>query len=606
MKLLGTLKLSHQILFILLLIPVFLVVSLLYYSASQHVTIRNKPLEQLALSTSSTVAEKIDRSLNERYADVQAFAYNKLAVEALQKGESDTLLEKFMNAMSAQYKCYDLMMLCDLSGKVVALNTKDHNNKSINSTILKGKKMNDNEWFRSSIVVGGPVGGAYFSDFNSDEDLTMIYGNNGYGMDFSAPVRNEQGQIIGVWRNRVSWKEVAQQIRKESENTLQGSTQGSLILLMNKQGQLIDADKEDNILKVNIGKNNLLKHFDFEYAGININEDDYIYGWAESTGAFSYFGNRWKFLTLIPKVKFTDADIYTRSDWTQLMAFSLALLLVGVLLSLLFVHRFSKRINRIKQSIQKLSAGEPEMIEGIKSRDEIGEMSIAINILNENFKKMANFSNAIGQGNLSASFSPVGDKDMLGLSLLKMKKNIETSQQQLVQQKWVSDTLTTLGEILREQAGPAFVYQKAISFIAKSIHAYQAALFLVKPHQALPEIELQAGFGLSAAYLDMKPFLPGEGSVGQAIKDNMIIRLQDLPEDYSGKINSGLGEFAPTEVIVIPIHFNGQAIGAFEFSAFKKFPSTVFHLLEKSSEYLGSYVMQLQIGVGVREHEESI
>ncbi len=594
MKLLGALKLSHQVLFLLLSVPVFLVASLLYYSASQHVIIQNKPLEQLALSTSSTVAEKIDRNLNERYSDVQAFAFHPLAAEVLQKKQPDSLLENYMNKMMTYYKYYDLMMLCDLSGKVVLLNTKDKEKNQLPTNALKGKDINEQEWFRSSIVVGGPKGGAYFSDFNTDDQVSSILQNNGFGIDFSAPVRNSEGQIIGVWRNRVSWKAVTQEIRSESETALQKTTPGSFILLMDKQGHLIDADKENNIMKVTIGKNNLMKAFDFDYADIRINEEDYLYGWSESTGLHEYKGNKWKFLTLIPKVKFTDSDIYLKSDWTKLMLFSLSVLLAGATLSLLFVRRFSKRIKHIKQSVQKLSKGESEIIESISYLDEIGEMSVSINLLNANFNKMTVFANEIGEGNLSTSFSPAGDKDILGLSLLKMKKNLEHSQQEVIRQKWVSDTLTAFGELLREQQEPGIIYQKAISFLSKSIHAYQGALFFIHYDQVLPVIELKAGFALSEKRLNKEPLLLGESHVGQCIKDKEVIRLRDLPENYSEKINSGLGEFSPAEVLLIPILFNNESLGALEFSFFKTPESTSIQFLQKSSEYLGSYFAQIR------------
>jgi methyl-accepting chemotaxis protein len=595
MRLFGKLKLSHQILFILLIIPSVLVVSLLYYSAIQHVTIQNKPLEQMALSTSSTVAEKTDRNFYDRYGDVQAFAYNTLAVETLKNGKSDSALLNFMNTMTSYYILYDLTMLCDISGKVIAVNSKDKNKNKISTSFLIGKNMNDQDWFRSSIVVGGPQGGAYYSDFNEDEDIAFIYGTKGYGVDFSAPVRNEQGTIIGVWRNRASWKEITQQIRTEAEMSLQKDVKGALILLMDKQGHLIDADKENNILKVTIGKNNLFKKFDFNYAGIDINDHDYLYGWAESKGAYTYKGNKWKFLTLIPKVKITDFNIYLNSDWTGLLFFSLLLLSIGVLISLFFVKGFSRRMNKIKLSVQKLSKGEPELIENINSKDEIGEMALAINTLNFNFQNIVEFSNEIGQGNLSMSYNPLGEKDALGISLLKMQSDLKQNSVEKDKQKWTSDTLTAFGELLREQDDMHIKYRKIISFLAKSVNAYQAALFIVNHQENPPIIELKAGYALTAKRLEMTSLLWGESSIGQSIKDKESFHLNNLPENYSDEINSGLGGTTPNEVIILPVLFNDKAEGAIEFSTFKNFETDKIQFLEKAADYIGSYIAQISI-----------
>lgn len=593
MKLLGRLRLSHQILLILLLIPSFSTLSLLYYSALQHINIRNKPLEQMALSTSSAASEKTNRNINECYRDVQAFAYCKLAIAASKKSTTDFSLQDFMNTMTSYYDSYDLTMLCDIKGKVIAVNTKDRNKKKISSGFLTGGNMSGEEWFRSSIAIGGPKGGAYYSDFNEDENVGQLYANKGYGIDFSAPVRNEDGTIIGVWRNRASWNKITQQIRKESEIALRKEVDGAIILLMDKQGHLIDADNEVNISKVTIGKNNLFTTFNFNYAGINVNEKDYIYGWSQSED--SYSGNKWNFLTLIPKVKITDFDIYIHSDWTTLMFFSVSLLLIGSIISLFFVNHFSKRMNLIKKSVLQLSKGKTELIENTKYKDEIGEMVLALNTLNFNFKNIALFSNEIGQGNLSTSYQLLGEEDLLGLSLLKMQENLTVIERENNKQKWTSEKLAALGELLRAQDDVTSKFTKLISFLSKSISAYQGALFIVNYKANLPLITLECGYALTSERMNMLPIFWGENAIGQCIKDNEIIRLNNLPEDYSNVINSGLGAFIPSDIIIVPIEFNNKVEGAIEFSSFKPVEEYIVQFLKKAAEYIGAFIVQIQV-----------
>ena len=70
--------------------------------------------------------EIIDRNLFERYGDVQAFALNREAHVQLktidpfmQRGLVSTL-----NQYITTYGCYDLSMIVDPDGKIVAINTK--------------------------------------------------------------------------------------------------------------------------------------------------------------------------------------------------------------------------------------------------------------------------------------------------------------------------------------------------------------------------------------------------------------------------------------------------------------------------------------------------
>jgi len=592
---LTKLKLSYQILFIVLFIPSVLVGSLLYYSALQHVNIKNKPLEQIGLFTSTSVAEKTDRNLQGSFQDVQAFAVNELAVQALTTNASNSDIQAFMNKMTAYYALYELTMLCDMSGNVIAVNTRDMNGKVISSQYLIGKNVNFKEWYRSSIVVGGPKTGAFYSDFNEDEDVAKIYQNKGYGMDFSAPVRNAEGTIIGVWRNRASWKELTQQIRNESETSLQKDVPGALILLMDKQGHLIDADQEDNILKVSIGQNNLLKNFEFKYAGIDINENDYFYGWSASNGAHKFDGNKWTFVTLIPKVKLSDYNIYLHSDWTGLMLFSVSLLFGGLIISFFFVRRFSKRMNQLKYSIQQLSKGEPEEIVAVKYHDEIGEMSLALNTLNENFKNVADFSNDIGKGVFSASFTPLGNNDILGISLLKMRENLQLTQSENEQYQWTSAAIAKFGEVLHEHTSEEDKYRKIISYLAKTIKANQAALFIINKETHEPYLELKGGYAISAERLKMTVISEEEGLVGQCMNDMEIIRMKNIPPDYIQALESGLGSAIPKEIILLPIKFNDKAEGVLEFSTFSTLAPHVIHFLEKAAEYIGSYIAQLRV-----------
>ncbi len=594
MKLFGKLKLSHQILAILLIIPSFIIVVLLYYSALQHVNIQNKPLEQLALSTSAALAEKTDRNLQKCISDVKAFAFSKLAIDAINNKNQDSSLVVFMNTMTTYYDIYDVTMLCDLTGKVIAVNTRDNNQNVILSTFLKSKNMNGEEWFRSSIVAGGPKGGVYYSDFNQDDDIMQLYNNKGYGINFSAPVRDAGGTIIGVWRNRASWKELTQKIRKEAEISLQKDIKNAIILLLDKQGHLIDADNENNILKLTIGKNNLFKKYNFDYSGININEDDYLYGWSPLQ-EFNSVGGKWHFLTLLPKVKLSDNAIYLHSDWTKLTILSFSMLIFAIVISIFFVTKFSKRMKAIKNSVLQLSKGKIIKIENIKYKDEIGEMSIAINTLSQNFNDIAYFSNEIGKGNLSTNYTLLGEEDVLGTSLLKMQLNLKAVEKENNLQKWESEKLEQIGELIRNQEEPELKFKKAISFLSKSIQAYQGALFVIKQDEFPLMIELKSGFALTSKHLDMVPFMMGENLAGQCIKDNELKRLNNIPETFINVINSGLGASMPTEIIVLPITFNNKVEGAVEFASFKPITVNQIRFLEKAIEYIGSYIAQLRI-----------
>ncbi|MCU0353014.1 MAG: hypothetical protein MUD08_04625, partial [Cytophagales bacterium] len=71
-----------------MLIAIALLGSLFYYLTHQAVSADNRSRFTTATLTSQALVDKLDRNFYERFGDVQAFAYNRLAVSAV---EHDTV-----------------------------------------------------------------------------------------------------------------------------------------------------------------------------------------------------------------------------------------------------------------------------------------------------------------------------------------------------------------------------------------------------------------------------------------------------------------------------------------------------------------------------------
>ncbi len=208
---------------IVAILTIFILVSsLLYYLTHQVVEADNRAKFTTAQLTSQALLDKLDRNFYERFGDVQAFAHNRLGVAAVKQDSSSAELQDFMNTMTSYYVLYDLMMIVGLDGNVIAVNTKDKKGYNINSEFLISSRKNflQEEWFKACLSDAGPEGGAWYSDFTTNPDVASLYNGNGYGMAFAAPIRNEQGNVLGVWYNFASWIELTQAIRSEVEADL--------------------------------------------------------------------------------------------------------------------------------------------------------------------------------------------------------------------------------------------------------------------------------------------------------------------------------------------------------------------------------------------------
>ncbi len=84
--------------------------------------------------------------------------------------------------------------------------------------------------------------------------------------------------------------------------------------------------------------------------------------------------------------------------------------------------------------------------------------------------------------------------------------------------------------------------------------------------------EIFTVFGKYAFYSEEPPadFKLGETIPGQAAKDKQLINISGIPEKYF-EVLSGLGKAAPTQMLVVPVVYNGETIAVLELAAFKAF-----------------------------------
>jgi hypothetical protein len=202
-------------------------------------------------SIAANLADKIDRNLFERYGDVQAFGLNEITQKVASwgvPGEDNPIVEA-MNQYVDLYDVYYLTILVDSNGKVAAVNSTDSNGESINSTGLYDRDFSQAKWFKDAVEgnfyesADKKFTGTVVDDLYVDEDVKAIFGDEGLAMGFSAPVRNDKGEIIGVWRN-VTKFQLVEDIVFDTYKVLKDRGLGSaeLTILDGKGNVILDCD----------------------------------------------------------------------------------------------------------------------------------------------------------------------------------------------------------------------------------------------------------------------------------------------------------------------------------------------------------------------------
>lgn len=117
--------------------------------------------------------------------------------------------------------------------------------------------------------------------------------------------------------------------------------------------------------------------------------------------------------------------------WILVLAFVIAL--AGLLLSSYMTAIITRPIDLIIKMVNDLGNGKLDTVNLPVNRDEIGKMVSAINELSNKLRETAVFADEIGKRDFTGKFTPLSEEDTLGKALLKMKDNLKTSGDELVQ-----------------------------------------------------------------------------------------------------------------------------------------------------------------------------
>jgi putative methionine-R-sulfoxide reductase with GAF domain len=576
-----------------LTVPVLLIITITIYSGLNLAENKNQLKAATATQVSRSVIEKIDRNFYERFGDVQAFAANQLAIETASTDSVSPQAQKFINTMTSYYVLYDLMLIVNDQGKVIACNTIDRDGNPLPTASLVGKDFAAEEWFKACMSGKGPQGGAWFSDFEANTHVAAIHKNKGWGMAFAAPIRNDDGQTVGAWYNFASWKEVTQGIRQEALHALYASEPGSEILLLNQQGKIIDASKESLVLNESIEVDNI-RH---QLTGASLpdhvfEKQDPLHGLAFSTGAYTYAGKKWYCLTVIPRASLSLAFFFTK----ELICIDMIFLLIAWFVSRLISGNIVSRVYQLRDIIIKLSRGDINNIQiHMQDKDELSQMASAVVNLVDGLKLTSTFADEVGKGNFHARFTPLSEADMLGNALIKMNHNLKVAAEEESKRTWTNEGLARFSEILRSGTDLSILAEKIISGLVKYLQANQGGLFMVQETSVQePQLELLACYAYNRKKYIEKKVCAGEGLLGQAYLEKEKVYITQLPDNYL-QISSGLGDGTPKCLLIVPLKIQDKVEGVLEIASFTELREHEIAFVEKLAESIASSIAAVKI-----------
>lgn len=183
-----------------------------------------------------SAGELIDRNLFERYGDAQAFA-----VSPAVRRSPDAAAE-VADTLVGLYGVYDLMVVTDAAGVVVAVNTVDHTGHQIPTGEVLGRDLSAAPWFVAMRDGTGAAGGTYVEPPTRSSLVDEVYGDNRMTLPFTAAITGPDGSFAGVWHNEASFDRVVGDIAAATQKDLRSSgTTTADVEVMAGRELLVDA-----------------------------------------------------------------------------------------------------------------------------------------------------------------------------------------------------------------------------------------------------------------------------------------------------------------------------------------------------------------------------
>jgi HAMP domain-containing protein/signal transduction histidine kinase/CheY-like chemotaxis protein len=218
--------------------------------------------------------------------------------------------------------------------------------------------------------------------------------------------------------------------------------------------------------------------------------------------------------------------------------------------------------------------------------DNVNQLSAT---LTTQVRAIAEVATAVTKGDLTRSIGveASGEVAVLKDNINEMIGNLKETTEKNQEQDWLKTNLARFTRMLQGQRDPMTVSKMILSELAPLVNAEHAVFYgMVPPNGRDAHLAFQAGYAYKPRKDVPLEFRLGEGLVGQCALERRRIVVNDVPSDYV-RINSGLGEAKPLNIIILPVLFEGDIRAVIELASFQRFSSTHQDFLDQLTESIG-------------------
>jgi signal transduction histidine kinase/DNA-binding response OmpR family regulator/HAMP domain-containing protein len=209
-------------------------------------------------------------------------------------------------------------------------------------------------------------------------------------------------------------------------------------------------------------------------------------------------------------------------------------------------------------------------------------------------RAIAEVATAVTKGDLTRSITVEASGEVAALkdNINEMIRNLKDTTLKNTEQDWLKTNLTRFTRMLQGERDLVTVSNLVLSELAPLVGAQHGVFYVARQEEETEDkeggmvLELLASYAFKERKGLASRFRAREGLVGQCAFEKQRILLTEVPDDYI-RINSGLGEAKPLNLVVLPVLFEGEIQAVLELASFNRFSETHLSFLDQLMESIG-------------------
>ncbi len=269
--------------------------------------------------------------------------------------------------------------------------------------------------------------------------------------------------------------------------------------------------------------------------------------------------------------------------------------LSGFLLTYFYVYKLFGETNRITRYLKELISGSlPRPLNS--ARPELMDLAETGNEFNYTFQRLSHLAEDVSKGTFDSQVRVFQDQGVLGEALSRMRASLQNIARGNRERNWLNEGYAKFAEILRASYPSTQVfYEEIIRNLVDYLEINQGGIFTLNetPEQEA-SMELQAAYAYNRQKFLSRSIYKEEGLVGQAWREQDLLYITDIPEDYAD-ITSGLGHARPKALLLAPLVTNYEVMGVLELASLQDIPEYKHQFINRVGESIATTIARLKI-----------